>query len=532
MSITEAQAQRMTMDELLKHRARYSFHKPTVDIIDREIARRRNANQTVQTQTLQNNIDTLNRRVQSLTSTNTQLQNAINNANTQLQQMNTRHQTLIRQMQRDFTQRLADTDRENLRRLQDMENRHERNQVQLREQFTTALRRNEENTRNLVQTTAQALNDRMEEIQTQTNGRIDEVQTQVANVRSMVEAMGADDAQRRAQAREIYQTALAVREETDAYNRANGHEWESVRRTEVVGAEETTRLNLDDAAQGAGLAARNLALTQLQHALIFREQVFAREREWQTAHALTEAAVVEAQTLLSHSRSVSFGDEAVDVDHWTCGELSRIRSRIEALDERLKDPSVDAEQMADMRDLAMRYRNEIEEAVTFALQARQMSYARQDMLQIAVEHLEETENMHFVWSEFYGGDERLGRRSYVRSDSGLEIVLTAEPVPQPDGTIINQLRSDIIRYPAGLMNQARINTLQRNIMNELEVDAGITTDGNEPTCSNGQIDRTQINADRSYYRDAERRMVEQRLREQATPIQREPAAPTPRAMPN
>ena len=145
---------------------------------------------------------------------------------------------------------------------------------------------------------------------------------------------------------------------------------------------------------------------QLLHdALVYQQSVLADEREWQLRMTVADEATAQAETLLEMSRKVpvktSAGDTDVDVDYWTCGDLSRIENNLAEIRRRMEDPSLTVAQLDALQDLALTYRSQITQAVNYALQAFQLSRGRKQLMDHAIRILTDTAegfNFNHEWS--------------------------------------------------------------------------------------------------------------------------------------
>ncbi len=222
---------------------------------------------------------------------------------------------------------------------------------------------------------------------------------------------------------------------------------------------------LDNAQRNVELGLGEAALVQAQEAYVrlseLRAEVELRYTQWQAARIDAGSAVTLLQqqiTLCASPEAVDENGEKIDgytldVDFWSEGELSRLRSTVSELAARLDDegspPSVD-----ELRHIADHAGGDLDQQLTSILaiaQARQIaSQARANLAEMVVSTLEETSG--YTWEEgqaIYAGDDQ--RRTFyakLRHLDDSEIVV--EVAPDETGKSCT-LR--ILSYDAGLPDE-------------------------------------------------------------------------------
>lgn len=530
MSYHETSYQQISTEELVRLR---NLANSSIQLqqINAELSRRAAAAERVAREVqvrLDNNISSLNHTIQGLNIRNNELTNAVHNANQNIANMHREHVRQIETMRRDYTDQIHAMDEHNRRELQQLENRFAtdltRSEQQMRADFNSTIMQTRHSLQQEISESSARMNARITAVRNSVNQQIRQVNATVSSIERQMDGIVqtlntrvAQERQLHEQAEDFFNAAQTIIEQTDAYNEENQHNWHSQDRNNLSSLIDSVQINIDGGNATASVA-REKGRELFQQALTYRENVFAAEMQWRTVQEMTAQMVSEVSAFCNSRARVQIKGEEVDVDYWTCGELDRIRQRIRALDDQLTNPQVTSEQMEYIRELAMQYRREADEAVNFAINAVQLSYDREDLLRDAVEVLQRRHFMVQRWAERYAGDRRLGFRVYmVNQGNGMEIVLTGEPMPGDNGEIRNVYRSEILCPASDMHNAQDVHEFNSELMRDLDNQTGAVFAG-QSTCSHPNEPVENVGqANRDTYVTVSAQQIQWTLQQQATP---------------
>ena len=444
-----------------------------------ENARRQSEQRAEQLSTsLSNMQNTLN----TLTANNANLQSNLAHTQNQIAAMHQQHQRTVSDMRQDYSRQLQHQSEENRRVQLELERDVRRSEQQLRADLHSALAHSEEQRRQELTSVTQRLNRRVDAVRREVGNEIQQVQTRMQGLAARLNATAATAAQMQTNARQMRDAAEILINETAAYNATNHHHWRQEGYEALGNLISRTDEMLSHGESGAAVAQNN-ALQLLQDAQQWALQVHQDELAWQTAHELTEQAILEAEATSDSHRSIPLSDEdgkpfSLDVNYWSNGEYDAICDRISRLRRSVENAECTAEQMEQLRELASQYQHELEEAVNYAMIAYQLSIDRKDVLNNALNFLRGRSLLEARWSASLGNDPRAGYRIFCTNTDGMQIVLTAEPEVR-DGGIGNRFSSDIVRDPDGMHNQAMVSQFNHQLISQMASTVGVTFEGNE-----------------------------------------------------
>ena len=437
--------------------------------------RRREQVSSSNLQRLNQNITSLTNQVNTLSGVNANLRRIIENQNQNLVRMQQGVSRQITELQRDYSQRVDRMQEEHRTAMRTLENQIEtavfRSEQELEARMNTAIQESERRTDQLVSDAANALNSRINRVHEAVSQQLAEQQAQINTLEAGYAALRQEDQQLYQQAVEYRDAALAVINATIDYNNANQHNW----RQEDLSALLSLRDNIQADLQSHGMlsigATRMQARQLFEGAMAYRANVYADQREWQLRQAAAQQSVSEAMIDLDASRHIEVDDMDIDVDYWTCGDLHRIEEQLQQLQSLADQPGTSNSDLEHIGQLAETYRQEIQRAVQFAMQARQFSFDRKELLEEAVSHI--TARFGTIrpeWEEYFAGDERFGYRVYLTAPSGERLVLTAEPVSnaQGEGDIRNQFRYDILSVGNSIHNSQEARAFMQDLERALQ----------------------------------------------------------------
>jgi hypothetical protein len=398
-----------------------------------------------------------------------QLEAAVRQGDQNLQRQAEEHQRQLANMNRTFHQEVttlrndvADTIQANNQRIQD------------------AIRQNNQQLRSEMATLAQNVTTQMEGLQNQINA-----------VESSVAAIHNDNVTMRAMAQEYAEVASQLLADVANYR---ADQFFPGRRAALSGQLATAQSDIAEAGKmpGASATARMSSRTALNEIMEFRQQVLLAEQEWTLHQQLAQQAVNEVLAQLEASRTMKLPEmtETLDVNHWSNGDLDRIQSRLDALDQALKDPNQSTADLDGLQAAALQLSNEIDETSVFAAAAYQASVHRVDLAGGIAGDLDDVIGLTVAGHGYQGDDQRAGYRvRLVNEATGFEMVITQVPSTEEDGTVSNQLDADILHY--GTYDQATARQLAESVLSTLyeygieQAPLGVLPDG-DSRCTSAQ----------------------------------------------
>lgn len=391
---------------------------------------------------------------------NTQLEQIVRQQNAALQSQQTAQARQVADLRRAYAEQVERVRRQNTEAIQRLEADATATEARLRQTL-------QESSAAMLREAQAQLEDQITAVHGELSGQLREQESRIGDMESAFTELQQSDDSLRQNATDFRNAAVAVINAAIEYNNANHHAW----RQEELEALTRLRDHVDgDLALGMLTvgATRVQARTLFEGALRYRAGVHADEREWQLRQADALQRIETAMNDLEVSRTIDVDGETVDVDYWTCGDLRRLEGRLEDLQQLAGSPGLSFEELTCIGELAETYRQEIREAVTFAIHALQFSYARKELLEEAVGHVErQLGTLRPQWEEYFAGDNRLGYRVYLTSPTGERVVLTAEPVKDEGGEIRNQFRFDILETGREVHNATEAEQFMREIAGAL-----------------------------------------------------------------
>ena len=446
MSHSVESLQRMSTAQLenIMRNSQWSFERDRA----RQVLERRRSNSTAYVNQLQNTVNDLQGRIRNLNSANSAIQRSLTQAQNQINTMASQHAQQMRDMRENFDGRLQALDRQ-----------HHRDLRELTTAYNTALRQQ-----------SQQLQTQIHAVAADANARIDAVHNEVAAIQTRMDADLSTMNNLRQQAIEYLSGADAVLENVDANN---PHRWRAEERSTL----QTHRIGIvDDLNVGHVTAsvARSNARQLFEDALVYQQHVLADEREWQIRFEATDEAVAQAEAFLEvnaiQTVATSSGDLTLNVDYWTCGDLTRIQEGLAAIRRRMKDPNLTGEQLQALQELAIMYRMQTEQAVNYALIACRLSRSREQLMRHAIQLLTDRGRGNYMtlqWAEYFNGDQRLGYRAYLIDADGTRVVITAELNDAQGDEPGNTFRSEILEYGTQIRSAQQADAYNRALLARL-----------------------------------------------------------------
>ncbi len=215
--------------------------------------------------------------------------------------------------------------------------------------------------------------------------------------------------------------------------------------------------------------ARREARKALEAALELQQEVIQAEQRWNMHYQSARQVLNAASAQLEASRNLELPEEpeaSVDVDCWTCGDLTAIESRLMSYHARIKDTeNLGFTDMDEIQDACIQASREIDDTAMFAVEAFYASQDRGEIAQDVADQLNEY-GLSVVDYGYQGEDKRSAHRLFLKNNvTGFQIVITQTPEIREDGTIANKLESDILNY--GNFNEERGDQIAREVLASL-----------------------------------------------------------------
>lgn len=466
--------------------------------------------------TLEQNIAQLDRSIAQLQLSNTELRNAVEQSNQRIRSAQAAHERSMTDMRTQMRAELDSAQRANANRMQSVQDALTRDlrqsESQLRSHLHQAIEQNNEQLHQAMNANAQRINSRITAVATEMNSRIAAVQANVDTVTAFMDALSHSSEALLQQSSELLEVSRAIIAGARSFCESHHHAWRSEEFTALQTADANVAQDIKTGISAAA-SARSGARDLFAAALALREQVTSDEMAWQSQLLAASEMLTEAEITLEANRTLPNGNEPINVDYWSNGDLSNREAHLRAMREQLEDPQITTEQMASIRQLAEQCIREIPETAQYAAAANQRSVDRRDLLNRAEEHLRER-FYSTSWSDYHGGDDRLGYRVLMENDDGAVICLTADVVVQ-GGEVVNRFTSDIQRLPANMHSAREADQFNAAILAALNCDGLLFT---APDCTNTTApveDETQTNHD-NWVHIPEQTHTEQ-LADRATP---------------
>lgn len=294
------------------------------------------------------------------------------------------------------------------------------------------------------------LRSEMAEYSNRLNSRINTLNSQVEQIDHSVKAMMNSDEQLFSMARDYYNAATAVIEDTkEFYTFLEAERW-----NQALSNIEAANLDIqltEKNPRNAG-AARLSARLAYRNALEVQHRIISQQIVWQNMleRAMDTIGVVEAEIKANQELTVTENfDEPykLSVDYWSNGALSVISSRLSVIKaqlERAREDELSVEDICSLQEQATDCIQETQNVSAFALSAFNSSVERFDIADVV------SRDPHFTHltqrqSAYEGGDQRARYRATLRNAvNGDEIVLTITPEIGEEGMVANNIQIDLL----------------------------------------------------------------------------------------
>ena len=378
--------------------------------------RSENDSYRVQLSGLTSEMNNVSERISQLQTENTQLQNQISstvsNMNTRLSEINRRHRADIAQMNREYE--------DNIRSV-----RNELNSTA--DELRSVIDRERRNTEA-----------RIHNLENDLRAEISGLQTNLNAVEQTVRSIRDDDSYYRSLA-QTYQSNISI-----LIDELNGYRTEQFFPGRIRRLTETANNLNDDLSSGRfgiGATAHSAARELFNDVLRLRQDVLIEEQRWDYRQQLLNQVLdrVEDQINASATILLEGEEDPVDVDYWTYGAISSLRSRLNEIKEQSNNRDLTISQLEDLEAAAVQINSETIEAGSFATLAFRASQLRHDMIERLENRLSEGPYsliMELDGDAYEGDDDRGGIRALFRNEvSDLDFAITIKP--RYDGESVN-----------------------------------------------------------------------------------------------
>jgi hypothetical protein len=266
------------------------------------------------------------------------------------------------------------------------------------------------------------------------------------------------------------------------------------------------RLETAEATRRQGVTAYGLGNAQaLYHDVSdLRRQVQEQDTVWTTARGEAERALHVVEELIRQNGVVRndsrLRGETPDVDYWSRGALSRLRTEVAALLDRVRgdDSPMTVEQFEAVVDrTAKEFEGRLDTIVRQAGTAIYASQLRTNFAELVARALETNHQYEIADSCFAGEDEREAFYAKGKHLDGSEVVIEIEPTGDDRVECAVRLHSYDEGTPSREERRARVDSINQSLR-----DNGIAVGGAE---EDGVLDPGTRDLDRIRHTDAARR---------------------------
>lgn len=307
--------------------------------------------------------------------------------------------------------------------------------------------------------------------------RIRQQEKETRDMRGQIDSIIAEARQKKETARKFFVDLTKLLEETNSlpHSRFAPGKLDAVRRHV-----EDARRNYEGNMPEASLSTAQKAYWDIAD---LREEVLKKQREFILTY---EAAIQEARLLLEEARAnrkyqleIGQGVDkevlALEVDHWTYGELSAYEGEIKALEKELVkgENTLTTEQVKEILARIEAMKPGLKEIVERARQNILASQLRVNIAELVVEALKK-QGFTMQDATYEGGDERNSYIAKVKNIAGSEVVTVISPVKGEAGKNVVSIHSYDETYVDDATLKQRANEIV-SILNEegLEADAPV-----------------------------------------------------------
>jgi hypothetical protein len=229
-----------------------------------------------------------------------------------------------------------------------------------------------------------------------------------------------------------------------------------------------------DVADGRYDAALSL-LQGLYHDLTdLRVEVELRDRQWRVAQTMTIEALVFVRESIDYQAVRPVEDDrgeplhgvTLDVDHWSRGELSRLRSDVTELEQQVRDEAepVDLEELRVISETRVpEFESRLAQVVERAGMRQLASQIRVNLADLIAQTLDQEAGYQLIDGTYAGEDQREAFFAKLSHPNGSEIVVDVESAAEDSGATLVRLHSFDHDVQAEADRTARARAINRSL---------------------------------------------------------------------
>ena len=366
------------------------------------------------------------------------------------------------------------------------------------QRFTTALRRQKEDTAHAIKESHDQLQAEMNAAVNDLNSRIDSTNSHLDSIDHQLNTMAGNNSSLLEQAREfsdsantILSTASQLRLDLLLPGRQAQAQQTLAEAHSNIALAEKNPANASVARLTASQAAKEAL--QLYQDAMHAEQMW--QQAWQQAAQSLNAAEAQIEACRHFKLPVEFEDGttttySVECDRWTNGDLAQLSERLAALKNQLRhaENNLTADSLDHLREAGIQLTHEAMESAEFALEAL---YASQDRVEYAADLVDNVAAKYGlqVQSHGYQGNDNRGLHYLCLKNpvTGLQVAVTQTPTLE-NGQLANRVQAEILDY--GNTNPAASDQLADQLPRDLGIEAPVHTVSSHTDCN----DRPHNNA--------------------------------------
>lgn len=326
--------------------------------------------------------------------------------------------------------------------------------------------------------TATQLQSQMREMGKRIGTEIDKLHGRLGTVEGRIANLGQDLSASLSMAREYDVQTQAILEDIRTVGRADLLLPDRLAAAEAdrASARQVVATAEGENSHASAPVARAAAKDAFEGALRLREELAAAEQVWQTHRQMAEQARILAQSQIDTVRQMKVEDIDVDADLWSNGDFGKAKGRLAALEKQLSDcDNLTVSQLDDLAKEALQIGTDAQEAATFAGIAAISSDDRAITVDRLTGELSRIFGLCKIEAAYQGKDQRAGMRSHLTDPAtGMEVVVTSEPVPDGNGGYIEDVSVDVLDWGRGA-NAADKRDQTRKVIDHVLASLGMRT---------------------------------------------------------
>ena len=264
---------------------------------------------------------------------------------------------------------------------------------------------------------------------------------------------------------------------------------------ELAGLERRLDTARGNAEQGQSQAALAVAQEAYHDLSELRLEIELRDREWTGLHTLAYEALLRIDGLAEENahQPVHEGEAAhdLDVDYWSEGGLSKLRSDVAELLNKVNDTATPLS-TDELRDLTEVQVPGLEQQLSDIVQRAQLrllaSQLRVNVADVVAQTLDEIAGYEVEDHTYEGQDNRRAFLAKLQHSNGNEIVVSVDPATDESGQCVLRLLS----YDYDTAAESELEERARAVTQELRAQG---LDASDQGCESGEPDRALLDFD-------------------------------------